>query len=73
MTESTKKHSVKAIIQIEALSKAGTAINFEIYSDGTKLGTIEIGQGTFGWRGANRKSIKRKSWTAFESFMSSKW
>ena len=64
-----KRHTVKTHLQIIELSKAGSAVTFEVFCDGLKLGTIEVGQGSFGWKPVNKQRIKRKSWTDFEAFM----
>jgi len=64
-----KKHGVQGSIKVFTLSKAGSAITLEIVADGIKLGTMEIGQGSFGWKGANKRKIKRKDWSAFAKAM----
>jgi len=68
-----KRHSVKATLQVVELTRAGSAITLEVYGDGLKLGTIEIGQGSFGWKPVSGKRIRRKSWTDFEAFMHHNW
>lgn len=67
------QHSVTAQLQVLELTKAGSAIECKVYADGTQLGTIEIGAGSFGWRPAGKKRFKRKSWTDFEKFMEDNW
>jgi hypothetical protein len=39
-----RRHSVRASVQIHELSKAGTSIEFEIFADAEKIGTIIIGR-----------------------------
>ena len=60
-------HRVKASIKVLELSQAGSAINLKIYADDEVIGTIQIGQGSFGWKGKSKKgkSFKRISWTKF--------
>jgi hypothetical protein len=65
-----KKHEVKVKVQVLELSKAGSGIELEIYSDGEKLGEIEIGHGSFGWRWANSKrGFRRVDWTTFAGWL----
>ncbi len=73
MSVSNKRHTVKAFLQVVELSKAGTAITFEVFCDGLKLGTIEVGQGSFGWKPVGKQRFKRRSWTEFEAFMRNYW
>lgn len=68
-----KRHSVKADLKVVELTRAGSAITLEVFGDGLKLGTIEIGQGSFGWKPASGKRIKRKNWSDFEAFMRYYW
>jgi hypothetical protein len=65
-----RKHSVriKSLGTLE-LSKAGSAIELEIYREGEKLGTVELGHGSLGWRGAKKKSFKRITWTEYARMM----
>jgi hypothetical protein len=45
------------------IAKAGAAIKLKVRDRDGLLGTIEIGQGTFGWKSARRKKgFKRVSW-----------
>ncbi|HEX8179864.1 MAG TPA: hypothetical protein VF525_10010 [Pyrinomonadaceae bacterium] len=65
-----KKHDVKVQVQVMELSKAGTALTLEIYAEGEKLGEIEIGHGSFGWRRANSKSgFRRRNWSVFTDWL----
>ena len=48
-----KKHEVRVTVQVIELSKAGSGIELEVFAEGEKLGEIEIGQGSFGWRKAS--------------------
>ena len=61
-----KKHEVKVMVQVLELSKAGSGITLEISSEGERLGTVEIGHGSFGWRkGRGKSGFKRVDWTTF--------
>ena len=62
-------HKVKASMSVVELTKASTALTLEIFADDSKLGTIELGQGSIGWKGHNRKSVKRMSWSDFAAMM----
>jgi hypothetical protein len=65
-----RKHSVRVkSVQVLELSKAGSGIELEIFREGEKLGTMEIGQGSIGWKGANRKSFKRIDWSSYAQLM----
>ena len=65
-----KKHEVKVRVQVLELSKAGSGIELEISSEGERLGTIEIGHGSFGWRkGRGKRGFKRIDWTTFAKLM----
>ena len=64
-----RKHSVRANIQVQELSKAGTSIEFEIYASGEKIGTIVIGRGSLIWRGGRRQTDKKISWSRFAELM----
>lgn len=58
-------HSVKMHAQVYELTKAGTAVTFEVYNDEGKLGEIRIGKGSFGWKGANQREFRPIDWTRF--------
>ena len=62
-----RKHAVRASIQVQELTKAGTSIEFEIYASGEKIGTVVIGRGSLTWRGGRRQ--KAISWTHFAEMM----
>jgi hypothetical protein len=60
------RYAVNISMQAWDIAKAGAAITLTVRQRGELLGTIEIGQGTFGWRSARRKSgFKRISWSKF--------
>lgn len=64
-----KKHTVKAKVQILDLTKAGSSIDFEIFANEEKIGTIILGRGSLTWYGRNRKSGKSFSWSEFAEMM----
>ena len=64
-----RKHSVSASVQIHELTKAGTSIDFEIFSEAEKLGTIIIGRGSLTWFGRNRRKPIELNWTRFAKLM----
>jgi len=65
-----KRHEVKVKLQVLELSKAGSGIELEIYAEGEKLGEIEIGHGSFGWRKASgKRGFRRVDWTTFTSWL----
>ena len=68
-----KKHEVKVQVQVLELSKAGSGITLEISSEGERLGTIEIGHGSFGWRKASgKRGFRRVDWTTFANWLNEK-
>ncbi len=64
-----KKHTVKANMQVLELTKAGSSIDFEIFANKEKIGTIIIGRGSITWRGKDRRYSKRLSWSRFAELM----
>jgi hypothetical protein len=66
---SLKKHTVRAHMQVLEFTRAGSAMDIEIFASGEKLGTITIGRGSLTWRGKSRKSVKTFSWSDFARLM----
>lgn len=64
-----KEHQVKAKLQVIELSKRTSAIRFEIYFDKAKIGDIEIGKGSFGWKAPGKKKYQTENWTTFCKFL----
>lgn len=56
------KYAVNISLQAWDIAKAGAAVKLKVRDRDGLLGTVEIGQGTFGWKGAKAKSYKRISW-----------
>jgi len=60
---SRSRYAVNVSLQAWDLAKAGAAVTFKVRDRGVLLGTIEIGQGTFGWKSAHGKlGFKRIPW-----------
>ena len=58
-----QKYAVNISLKAWDIAKAGAAIKLRVRDRRGLLGTIEIGQGTFGWKGAKAKSgFKRIPW-----------
>ena len=68
-----RKHSVRASVQIHQLSKAGTSIDFNVYADQEKIGTLIIGRGSLTWFGRNRKTPIELSWSRFAQLMDERY
>jgi len=71
-TKKVKVHTVKAKLQVLELTKAGSSMEFEIFANEEKVGTIIIGRGSFKWIGKGgweKKSGKKYSWTRFAEIM----
>jgi hypothetical protein len=65
-----KKHKVNVRVRVLELSKAGSGIELEVFAEGEKLGEIEIGHGSFGWRKASgKRGFQRVDWTTFAKLM----
>ncbi len=68
------RYTVNVAMKAYDLSKAGTAVTLTIrenaQAEPVVLGTIEIGQGTFGWRSVNSKRFKRIDWRTFARWLS---
>jgi hypothetical protein len=67
--KSRKKHTVKASMQVLELSKAGSSMDFQIYANKEKIGTIIMGRGSFTWYGRSKQKGKRIPWTRFAEIM----
>ena len=68
------RYAVDVTLKAYDITKVGTAITLTIRADREPLkpvlGTIEIGQGTFGWRASNAKRFIRLDWSSFAKRMS---
>jgi hypothetical protein len=65
----TKKHVVNASMKVLELNNAGSSMSLDIFSDGSKLGQIVLGRGSFTWIGKGRHKGKRFNWTKFAEIM----
>jgi hypothetical protein len=64
-----RKFSVQANMKVFELSKAGTSVDFDIFSQGEKFGTLIVGRGSVTWYGHNRKIGRRLTWAQFDRRM----
>lgn len=67
-----QKHSVRAELTVQELTRAGTSLDLMIYAGNEKIGTLIIGQGSLFWRGAKRVKSERIDWTSFAEMMNEK-
>jgi len=67
-----QKHSVRAELTVQELTRAGTSLDLMIYSENEKIGTLIIGQGSLFWRGGKRQRRKRIDWSSFAEMMNEK-
>lgn len=67
--QATKKHMVKANLQVVELTKSGTSLNLQIYADQQKIGELVVGRGSLYWYGRKRQRRKRIDWTKFAKKM----
>src|SRR5829696_6876489 len=66
---STRTHAVRAQLNVQELTKAGTSLSLEISARGEKIGELEIGRGSLYWRGGRRQTRKRLAWSRFAELM----
>lgn len=57
------RYAVNVSLKAWDIAKAGAGIKLTVSDRNGLLGTIEIGQGTFGWRNSRAWKFKRISWT----------
>jgi hypothetical protein len=67
----TRKHQVRATLNVVELTKAGTSLELQIFADREKIGSLSIGRGSLTWRGGKKQKAKRLSWTEFAQHMDS--
>jgi hypothetical protein len=56
------RYEVDVSLKARDISKLGAALTFKIRERDEMLGTIEIGQGGFRWKGRAGKSFRRIPW-----------
>jgi hypothetical protein len=64
-----RKYTVRASLEVLELTRAGSSLNLQLYSDQRKLGELEVGRGSMYWSGARRQKSKRIPWTKFAEIM----
>ena len=66
-----KRHTVKAQLSVQGLSRAGSSLNLQLYAFGEKIGELHMGRGALYWYGGKRPKWKRKriSWSEFAEMM----
>lgn len=64
-----KRHSVRAVLAVRELSRAGSSLDLRLYAAGSKIGELVIGQGSLYWYGRNRHRSKRIRWSKFAEMM----
>jgi len=65
-----QKHAVNISLKAWDIAKAGAAVRLKVRGRKGLLGTIEIGQGSFGWKSAHGKAgFRRISWSRFAERM----
>lgn len=69
LRNAVKKHSARAILQVQSLSKAGSTLSLEISAHNERIGTLEIGQGGLFWRGGKRQKVMQLDWSHFAEMM----
>jgi len=56
------RYAVNISMKAWDLAKAGAAVKLKVRNRDGLLGTVEIGQGTFGWKSPHARRLKRYSW-----------
>jgi hypothetical protein len=69
--KAARKHRVKAQVHNIDLTKAGSSMLLEVFSEGEKIGTVEIGRGSLRWYGRHRPTPKTIAWSKLADWMDS--
>jgi hypothetical protein len=64
-----RRHTVRASLHVLELTRAGSSLNLQLYTDQQKLGELEVGRGSIYWTGARRQKSKRIKWGTFADIM----
>lgn len=64
-----RKHEVHAQLNVPRLARAGSSLELEIFAEGEKIGTLELGRGSLFWRGGKRIRRKKIEWSRFAEMM----
>lgn len=67
--DSTRRHEVRAALTVPELTREGSSLRLELYSESQKIGELSIGRGSLKWRGGKHKHAKRIDWTRFARLM----
>jgi hypothetical protein len=65
--EGKQRYVVNVSLEARDVSKAGAAVTVEVRDGSTFIGTVQIGQGSFGWKGAHGRNFKRIPWSTLAS------
>jgi hypothetical protein len=64
------RYEVNVSLKAWDIAKAGAGVTLKIFDQDALLGTIEIGQGTIGWkRASGKKGFKRIPWQQFADLL----
>ena len=64
------RYAVNISLNAWDIAKAGAAVSLKVRDEKGLLGSIEIGQGSFRWKGAYGKAgFKRISWRKFAAYL----
>lgn len=66
-TKGEQRYVVNVSLEARDLSKAGAAVTLEVRDGSTLIGTVQIGQGSFGWKVAHGRNFKRIQWSTLAS------
>ncbi|MEJ0058424.1 MAG: hypothetical protein WDM79_02020 [Terricaulis sp.] len=58
-------HAVDVSLKAADIARADAAVTLRVWAKGEPLGTIQIGQGTIGWKPAHKRRFQRMSWSRF--------
>lgn len=67
--QSRQKHKVDLGLNARDITRAGSSLELSIYAEGERLGHLVIGSGSINWRGRNRRTSKRITWSRFAEMM----
>lgn len=59
------RYTVDVALQAQDIARLGAALSFRVRQGEAMLGTIQIGQGGFRWKGRSGKFFRRTSWARF--------
>jgi hypothetical protein len=59
------RYAVDVELNARDIARLGAALTFRVRTGEAMLGTIQIGQGGFRWKGRSGKFFRRTSWQSF--------